>query len=217
MLSTVQGFLEDELVPVIQSDVNHELRELQTNNALFAVPPSLNTGVASTSVATTSGGGGSGGGSGKKRTATLADTSHVVASQMSQLLCARRLQASTAAFGYTRGGGGGGGGYGSLGRPQPPLRGASSSYSYSSSSYSYSSHTSTSGGALSAAVLSCARAAVPLFDYWLQLPQHRNMVTTVLDRCTSSQHTLLTHPTTRTLYQHTLLTHPLPHPANPPF
>ena len=114
VLSTVQGFLEDELVPVIQSDVNHELRELQTNNALFAVPPSLNTGVASTSVATTSGGGGSGGGSGKKRTATLADTSHVVASQMSQLLCARRLQASTAAFGYTRGGGGGGGGGGGI-------------------------------------------------------------------------------------------------------
>ena len=175
VLSTVQGFLEDELVPVIQSNVNHELREIQTNNALFAVPPSLNTATATATATVTNSSGGNGSGGSKKRTTTLADTSQVVSSQMSQLLCTRRQQASTATFGYAYGRGGGGGGF--LGRPQGPLRGANSSYS---------THPTPPGGggagALSAAVLSCARTALPLFDYWLQLPQHRNMVTTVLDR-----------------------------------
>ena len=186
ILSTIQGFLEDELVPVIQSNVNHELRELQTNNTLFAVPPSLTATTTTTAgngsgIVTSSGAGGSGGS--KKRITTLADTSHVVVSQMSQLLCTRRQQANTATFGYTRGGGGGGGGYGSMGRLPPPLRNVSSSSSPS---------TSTGHGVPSAAAWSCAHTAVPLFDYWLQLPQHRNMVTTVLDRCIL--HTLPTHP-----------------------
>ena len=41
VLTMLQRFLEEELVPVIQSDVNGELREVQTNNALFALPPPL--------------------------------------------------------------------------------------------------------------------------------------------------------------------------------
>jgi hypothetical protein len=35
---------------------------------------------------------------------------------------------------------------------------------------------------LSWATLCCARSAKPLFTYWLQLPQHRDMVVTILDR-----------------------------------
>jgi hypothetical protein len=39
---------------------------------------------------------------------------------------------------------------------------------------------------LSPAALSTAKVASPLFHYWLQLPEHRNMVVTILDRCACS-------------------------------
>jgi hypothetical protein len=41
---------------------------------------------------------------------------------------------------------------------------------------------------LSPAALSTAKVASPLFHYWLQLPEHRNMVVTILDRCACSIH-----------------------------
>jgi len=90
VLDAVQLVLENELIPVVQSKVNGEMRDMQLNNQLFSLPAS-----------------------------------------------------STGAGNVLQG---------------------------------------TTEIAICPAAKSCAHTAAPLFTYWLQLPQHSDMVSTILDR-----------------------------------
>jgi hypothetical protein len=92
VLTYVHAFIEEELIPVIQSSVNSDMQEVQTNPQHFALPTER-------------------GGNNQKISGSKIE-----------------------------------------------------------------------GNPLSWATLCCARSAKPLFTYWLQLPQHRDMVVTILDR-----------------------------------
>lgn len=94
VLESLQKFLEEELMPLVQLQVNNDLREIQINPSHYSLPA---TGSSSTST-----------------------------------------EAASRALGQT-----------------VPL---------------------------SYAALSCASTALPLYNYWLQLPQHNDMVLTILER-----------------------------------
>jgi hypothetical protein len=118
-LDVIQSFLESELIPVIQSTVNHGMREIQMNNQHFSV--NIGDSGNSNEHGNINNGGNRSGGAGTSASAS----------------------------------GMGAGGSGGSGSDTVPL--------------------------CYAAKLCCS-SSKPLFSYWLQLHQHRNMVCTVLDR-----------------------------------
>jgi hypothetical protein len=117
ILEVIQSFLESELIPVIQSTVNHGMREIQMNNAHFSV---------------------------RFNSATLP-----------QLVDAADEGAEEEAAVP---------GTAAVKSPSPQKRAVSDAVP------------------LCYAAQLCVSAAKPLFSYWLQLHQHRSMVSTVLDR-----------------------------------
>ena len=139
ILEVIQMCLEKELIPVIQSNVNHGMREIQLNSQHFSVLRSADAVLPTATTGRT--GAGADAGVGKGFTAKGSG----------------RFSADTAA-----------GGRAASASAMAPGNGDGSN--------------SDGSAPLCYAATLCATASKPLFAYWLQLTEHRGMVSTVLDR-----------------------------------